>query len=411
MTTTEPIPPKRGGIHPTYGKFIGGARLNDAYEIVEGDNSLYRFFTQRRHEKTITSIERALRESRDTTTAVKFNGTLEPTDGNSNEIGKERFITLVLKKCVKEHGQQTFYWIRDTDNKVVDLFDNAHCFKLDGVIAEYIRRLAKNNLHESYDDTERDEVELSRTVVESLLTETFQEKFEIRFSHRDDFETLPGSCLFMMALETCNASVFHDIEGAKKKMDALDLNTYPAENVTDFTSAAQRLIKIMQGAYALPVNSGSNLITKVMNTSSEFFNRKMYALLDSVLTLEMEYELTDPRLFVNDKDYTKFGPLAIVAIMQAAHEMLLSQHRWPALTSTLPQSNNCCAPTGATALNGRTCFRCQGAHLVRDCPLPAPTGAPGGSEGGTTPGVRTALAAWKYLKPTGMTVPSVDAQG
>ena len=85
-------------------------------------------------------------------------------------------------------------------------------------------------------------MELSRTVVESLLTDTFQEKIEIRFSHRDDFETLPGSCLFMMAMETCNALVFHAIVGAKKKIDSLDLNSYPGENVTDFASEAQRLI-------------------------------------------------------------------------------------------------------------------------------------------------------------------------
>ena len=61
-------------------------------------------------------------------------------------------------------------------------------FKLETVISEHNRRLLKNDLHESYDEIERDDVELSRTVVESLLSETFQEKIEIRFSHRDDFE-------------------------------------------------------------------------------------------------------------------------------------------------------------------------------------------------------------------------------
>ena len=72
------VPPKRGGIHPTYRKFIGGAKIDDNYRIVKGDNNLYRFSTQRRHEKTITSIERALREARDNVTTIKFNGTLEP---------------------------------------------------------------------------------------------------------------------------------------------------------------------------------------------------------------------------------------------------------------------------------------------------------------------------------------------
>ena len=273
---------------------------------------------------------------------------------------------------------------------MIDLFDNAHRFKLEAVIAEHDRRSEQKTLFETYDDIERDEVELSRTVVESLLTETFQEKIEIRFGHRDDFETLPGSCLFMMALETCNASVFHDIEGAKKKLDALDLNSYPGENVTDFTSEAQRLIKIMQGAYAVPVNTGSSLINKVTSTSSEFFNRKMWSLLDLVMTLEMEYELTDPRLFASDAKYAKLGPLAIVATMQATHGTLLSQQRWPALTATLPQSNSSTVDgtrATTTPLNGRRCFRCQGEHLVRDCPVPAPV------EGGTASATASANSA------------------
>lgn len=74
----------------------------------------------------------------------------------------------------------------------------------------------------------------------------------------------------MMALDTCNASVFHGIEGAKKKLEALDRNSYPGENVTDFTSDAQRLIKIMQGVYALPVKTGSNLINKLTATLADW---------------------------------------------------------------------------------------------------------------------------------------------
>ena len=194
----EPITvtaPKRGGIHSTYGKFIGGSKLNNNYEIIEGDNSLYRFSTQRRHEKTITSIERVLREARDNTSAIKFNGTLEPTTGNVNKIGKERFFAL-LKKRVTEYGQQTFYWLRDSDGKVVDLFEHSHRFKLETKIAEHVRCTSKTNLtHEAYDEVERDEVELSRMVVEYLLTETFMEKMDIRFGHGEGFKRLPGSCL------------------------------------------------------------------------------------------------------------------------------------------------------------------------------------------------------------------------
>jgi hypothetical protein len=228
-----PIPPKRGGIHPQFGRFIGGSKLNDAYETAGGSGTgLFRFSTQRRHAKTLASIEKTLRDARDSTTGIKFNRTLEPGKDNPSEIGKERFITL-LKKRVIEHGQQTFYHIMDTDGKVVDLFDNAHRFKLDYVVAEHERRLETNRLHESYDSIERDDFQLSRGVVESFFSESFQEKIEIRFSHREDFELLPGYCLFMMALETCNASVFHDVEGAKKKLKALDLNSYLSTRILE----------------------------------------------------------------------------------------------------------------------------------------------------------------------------------
>ena len=74
-----PVPPKRGGLHPEFGRFIGGAKLNDSYETVgRGGASLYRFATQRRHAKTVASIEKTLRETRNATNGIKFNGTLEP---------------------------------------------------------------------------------------------------------------------------------------------------------------------------------------------------------------------------------------------------------------------------------------------------------------------------------------------
>ena len=52
-----------------------------------------------------------------------------------------------------------------------------------------------------------DEVTMSQLVEESLLTSAFYEKIFIRYGHCDNFKDLPGSCLLLMALETCNASV------------------------------------------------------------------------------------------------------------------------------------------------------------------------------------------------------------
>ena len=200
---------------------------------------------------------------------------------------------------------------------------------------------------------------LSCGVVESFSSESFQEKIKIRFSHHKDFETLPGSCLFMMALETCNASVFHVVEGAKKKLEALDLNSHPGENVTNLAGKAQRLLKIMAGTNAVPVNTGLTLLIKLTHTSSETFNRKVFVLLDDVMTLESEYELTDPCLFAKDVNYKKCGPLALIATIWASHGMLLSQQHWLASAASLPQSNNSSVPTsgssgaGTAPLNGR----------------------------------------------------------
>ena len=75
-----------------------------------------------------------------------------------------------------------------------------------------------------------------------------------------------------MALETCNASVSHDIDGAATAFGALTLDTYPGENVSDFSTEALCLIKVMQGGYTLPVNTGLQLLQKVTRKSCEEFN-------------------------------------------------------------------------------------------------------------------------------------------
>ena len=109
--------------------------------------------------------------------------------------------------------------------------------------------------------------------------------------------------------------------------------------MTDFTTEAQRLIKIMQGDYALPINSGLKLIQKVTQRSCEYFNQKMHTLLDKVRTLEHDIKLSDPKTLTKYPKYAKLGPLGIIATLQAAHGALLSELDWPALASKLPEVN------------------------------------------------------------------------
>ena len=79
---------------------------------------------------------------------------------------------------------------------------------------------------------------LSQLVVESLLTHTLLERITTKFGNDQQFETYPGKFLFIMALDTCNASVQRDVAGAQSKFDALSLDAYPAEDVTELATEA-----------------------------------------------------------------------------------------------------------------------------------------------------------------------------
>ena len=135
--------------------------------------------------------------------------------------------------------------------------------------------------NQTFDSYELDEITLSGLVVESLLSAAFYKEIVIWYSHSADFKDLPGSCLFLVALATCNTSTFHDVEGACSLFENLFLDNYPGENISDLCTDAQRLIRIMLGDYALPVNTGSRLLNKVTKTSSKYFNCKIFTLLDT----------------------------------------------------------------------------------------------------------------------------------
>jgi hypothetical protein len=76
----------------------------------------------------------------------------------------------------------------------------------------------------SYEEIERDDFELSRLVVKSLLSEDIRDKMRVRYDHDRNFYDYPGGVLVIMALKISNASVSYDIEGAQVKMDQLTLS-------------------------------------------------------------------------------------------------------------------------------------------------------------------------------------------
>ena len=254
------------------------------------------------------------------------------------------------------------------------MFENYHKVTVDEVIAQHEIRAgeadpelddatgletdeSKERRFIAYDEFEFDDFGLSRLVVESLLSPTLMERIVTRFGNDDDLEFYPGQILFMMALDTCNASVQRDITGAQVKFDELTLDSFPGEDVTELATEALCLIRILSGAYALPWNLGTKLIKKVTQTSSEFFNRKMFTLLDNARTLETKYRLLDPKLMGSDKDYTSFGPYAVAATLQEEHGKLIADSDWPALAAKLPESNS--TPLQSDQSSTIQCYKCR----------------------------------------------------
>ena len=108
---------------------------------------------------------------------------------------------------------------------------------------------------EAYDEYEFNDFGLSRLVVESQLSPSLLERINTRFGNDEVFETYPGKVLFVMALDTCNASVQRDIAGAQTRYDQLTLYSYPRENVTELATELLRLIPILSNPYTLPSQS------------------------------------------------------------------------------------------------------------------------------------------------------------
>ncbi|KAI2495218.1 hypothetical protein MHU86_19315 [Fragilaria crotonensis] len=151
--------------------------------------------------------------------------------------------------------------MKDGRGTVVNLFDHVHNFTLDAVIAEFDQRNASDNVtHAAFDSYEKDEIMMSRLVVESLMTTDFFSKIFTRYGHRMDFKRVSGACLLIMALETCNASASLDVDEATAAFAALTLDAFPGENIADMMHEALRLIKIMQTAFSIPNNTGSRLL-------------------------------------------------------------------------------------------------------------------------------------------------------
>ena len=433
---------KRGGKHHSHGIFQGGAELDSSYCM--NPKPCYRYSTQLRNTKSLERIESHLHSNMKDTSIVKFNGKIETSktssaNGSRTETDKEEFISEV-QDMVQRYGLQSFFYLPGSGNMMKNLSEEPHSFTLDGVLSEHRLRdkeepaesvdLQLNefpssviNRFKCYDEFEIDDFNLSRLVIESLISADLRQKVKTRFNHFKDFAYLPGQVYFMMILEVCNASFTYDIDGARTSLTTIKLVDYPGENISDFADESLRLIKILQGGYSLPYQLGSQLLRKVCETQSMYFNRNMYVHYDKALAMERAHgPHKDPKLLELDPLYTDYGPVAVCDIMQREYALLVQLKDWPALRPIIPEGNYS-SSFGNSGPNphGLLCHVCQSPdHFANNCPNRSnggectnggsnancdrttnPRTGPG-SQQNNPPPTRNGLpfSEWKYVHPT-----------
>jgi hypothetical protein len=205
------IKPARGGSHPIYGIYLGGGKVQQACLM---DDHRYRSSTQRRDDNNVPRVERGLTVARDKTTTLKFNRNLEldGKQGSENELDKDQLVRTA-GQLTREHGHQSFYAVEDTEGIIVNVNQNFHLFSANDVIDSHNHRMNTTTTDASkYDFYERDEIDLTRLVVESRLAEKMRDAIHTRYDHDPLFYDYPGPVIFMMALSICNASQSYDIE-------------------------------------------------------------------------------------------------------------------------------------------------------------------------------------------------------
>ena len=320
---------RRGGKHPILGHYAGGCPIDDNYKLSKINP--FKYTSQLRTVKQLSSNETRLIDDRASVSSMKFDGNLELHESlPSTEMNKEQFFQAVSDN-INFYGLQTFFYL-PFDGKMRYLVKNIHLFTIDSVTQEHESRLIEPSVindsngtetfastqarFRCYDEFEKYDFSLSRLAIKSLITLRLREAISIRFSHIDDFDSLPGNIYFMMVLETCNISLTMDIKEAENSFNDLKLSDYPGENVSALATDALKLIKIMSGSYALDVCIGSNLLKKVSSILSDYFNRTIFGHLDKAHRMEDKYMLKDPGLLKKDPLYSTYGPIAICGILQ-----------------------------------------------------------------------------------------------
>ena len=137
MTSSDP---KRGGNHPVYGEYQGGSEIDDHYgQIISGART-FKYPSQLRNLKQLSSNQKTLMDNKKDISMIKFDGVLELSTDNINQLDKEQFIKAVADE-VKYYGLQSFFSMPRDNGSMVSLVKESHAFTLEEVIAEYEDRL------------------------------------------------------------------------------------------------------------------------------------------------------------------------------------------------------------------------------------------------------------------------------
>ena len=396
--------PRRGGIN-YLGPYVGGAPMNIDYKLTS--KSTYRSSSQLRSMKALSATEQTLQSNRNDISIPKFHGNLDTdTSASATEMNKSAFEDE-LRRLIKLIGLQTFFFIPDSSmTEMIFIVDHPHKVTLQAVKDEHTVRMnepdrvfevdlagnitttetqkSKEDRFACYDMYETNDVQLSRLIVDSLISSTLRLQVMTRFRHDPEFENYPGSIYLMMVYEVVNASTSLDITKAGEQFKELTLSSYPGQNISKFTDEALRLIRIMECGYALPYQLGSELLEKVHQTESTYFNMQVQLLLHQTRTMENSIgPIADPKTLESHAEYSTCGPLALCSRLQTEYSDLLKSNSWPALAPSIPESNN--APA---------------ADFVSTTPDDKRSNAASSSNNNNNPpGIMLPPKIWKYLKP------------
>ena len=261
-----------------------------------------------------------------------------------------------------------------------------------------------------YDIYEKCDIALSRLTIESLTHPDLRVQVIVQCGERENFKCLPGQVHLMMTLNVCHASFAFKLDDASDKLNEMKLIDYPGENVSQFANEAQNLIKIMMGSYALPYQLGSQLVHKVCDTQSTYFNRTMFNLLDKVLAMEKAHGPNrDPKLLEKAAGYNKYGSLTVCKEMREQYAEQVRLKTCPALATSIPTTNleklNDALSQGPKKNPNRyRCHICGSEYYLKfDCSqaqAPSDSERKGGSVGGgTIPSTASKDDNWRYCAP------------